>query len=351
MEIGGAFALQAAGNLQPDNIFRRLSAYETIYTDSGRSATRLLSGILPEGPVLLPAYICASVCACFPDRPFRFFRLTEDLRFDWDDLFQKLDGSAVLYLHYFNGALPEEDRLCQLRAEVQRRNIPIVEDTTHSIFSSPLTIGDYGVCSLRKWFPIPDGGVLYGTCLSSISQPIQEDAPRVREIRQAMELKARYLLGGEPESCNLAYRAAFTAGEERLDCQQLCFRLSPFSRAVLESSSVGAVTAARRRNYRILRHTLENISGLRAIGIPGERDCPLIFSVRMANRESAKAHLSAEKIYCPVHWPMEGALTENPESVELSYEELSLPIDQRYSEADMLRLADSLHRFMEFTSC
>lgn len=339
--------MQAAGNPQADTIFHWLSAYETVYTDSGRSAARLLSAALPRGPVLLPAYICASVCGCFPDRPLRFFRLTETLQFDWDDLFRQLDGSAVLYLHYFNGALPEESRLHQLQAEAQRRGIVIVEDSTHSIFSAPLTIGDYGVCSLRKWFPIPDGGVLYGNRLPAIPQPVQEDAPRCREIYQAMEWKARYLQGGEPESCNLAYRAAFTAGENALDEQQLCFRLSAFSHAVLEGCSVGTTTAARRRNYRILHRALRSLSNLRPIGIPREGDCPLFFPVRLKNREEVRAGLQSEKIYCPVHWPMDGALAENRESVQCSREELSLPIDQRYSEEDMRRLAGALRRFTE----
>lgn len=339
--------MQAAGNPQADTIFHWLSTYETVYTDSGRSAARLLAATLPEGPVLLPAYICGSVCDCFPDRPLRFFRLTEKLQFDWDDLFRQLDGSAVLYLHYFNGALPEESRLHRLRAEAQRRGIVIVEDSTHSIFSAPLTIGDYGVCSLRKWFPIPDGGVLYGDHLPAIPQPVQEDAPRCHEIQQAMEWKARYLRGGEPESCNLAYRAAFTAGEHALDGQQLCFHLSAFSRAVLESCSVGAIAAARRENYTTLWHLLSTLPNLRPVGIPGEGDCPLFFPVRLKNREEVRINLQSEKVYCPVHWPMEGTLAESRESVQCSREELSLPIDQRYGEGDMRRLAGALRRFTE----
>lgn len=347
MEIGGAFAIQAAGNPQADTIFHWLSAYETVYTDSGRSAARLLSAALPRGPVLLPAYICTSVCRCFPDRPLRFFRLTETLQFDWDDLFRQLDGSVVLYLHYFNGALPEKAHLRQLREEAHRRGIVIVEDSTHSIFSAPLTIGDYGVCSLRKWFPIPDGGVLYGNHLPAITQPVQEDAPRCREIQQAMEWKARYLRGGEPEACNLTYRAAFTAGETALDNQQLCFRLSATSRAVLKGCSVVATAAARRENYRILQCALRSLPGLRPVGVPREGDCPLFFPVRLKNREDVRTGLQSEKIYCPVHWPMEGTLAENRESVQCSQEELSLPIDQRYGEVDMRRLAGALRRFTE----
>lgn len=347
MEIGGAFAIQETGTPQADTIFHWLSAYETVYTDSGRSAARLLSAALPEGPVLLPAYICGSVCDCFSGRLLRFFRLTETLQFDWEDLFRHLDGSAVLYLHYFNGALPEESHLRHLRAEAQRRGIVIVEDSTHSIFSAPLTIGDYGVCSLRKWFPIPDGGVLYGNRLPTIPRPVQGDAPRCPEIYQAMEWKARYLQGGEPESLNLAYRAAFTAGEHSLDRQQRCYRLSAASRAVLEDCSVGAIAAARRENYRVLQRALRSLPGLRPVGIPGEGDCPLFFPVRLNNRDEVRSHLQSEKIYCPVHWPMEGVLAENRESVQYSHEELSLPIDQRYGKADMQRLGNALRKLME----
>ena len=95
------------------------------------------------------------------------------------------------------------------------------------------------------------------------------------------------------------------------------------------------------------RHPLRSLPGLRPVGIPGEGDCPLFFPVRLNNRDEVRSHLQSEKIYCPVHWPMEGVLAENRESVQYSHEELSLPIDQRYGKADMQRLGNALRKLME----
>jgi len=163
LELGSEFSLGDCGRTCDDTIFQLLQNFDTVYVDSGRSALKLLLAQMPSGTALLPAYICESVYQCFPSDKVRFYELTPDLEIDWDSLFQQLDGGvSIVYLHYFNGVLPKEATLWELQKVQKNLDFQIIEDTTHSIFSSVLTVGDYGICSLRKWFPIPDGGVVYG---------------------------------------------------------------------------------------------------------------------------------------------------------------------------------------------
>ena len=62
MEVGGDFELDVTQLKDvDDHLFNYLESYDTVYTDSGRSALRLLKRTLPKGKVLLPAYICESV--------------------------------------------------------------------------------------------------------------------------------------------------------------------------------------------------------------------------------------------------------------------------------------------------
>lgn len=346
MELGSEFALETVGEPCPDNLFTYLADYQTIYTDSGRSATQLLAGILPPGPILLPAYICESVCTCFPDRPLIFYGLTETLEIDWNDLFRKLSGNvSVLYLHYFNGILPDGETLRKLWHERKEKHFWILEDTTHSLFSAPLTMGDYGICSLRKWFPIPDGGVLYAPSPANIPMNILEEAPWSVEKRHAMALKADYLAGKRGEDCNTEYRRLFAACDEGLERQTSCFSISAFSRSVLASCSVSKMTAARKRNYTYLRDALRRMPAMRLIAQTKQEDCPFVCPVRVSDRDDLRSYLISKKIYCAVHWPLQGTPMEKTAAAHIAREELSFPIDQRYGPKELTYLIEQLQQY------
>ena len=73
MELGSEYHL----NLDElsecgDNVFSYLNEYNCVYTDSGRSAIRLLSKNM-KGRILMPEYICESVINCFDLEKIVFF--------------------------------------------------------------------------------------------------------------------------------------------------------------------------------------------------------------------------------------------------------------------------------------
>jgi dTDP-4-amino-4,6-dideoxygalactose transaminase len=65
---------------------------------------------------------------------------------------------------------------------------------------------------------------------------------------------------------------------------------------------------------------------------------PILFATRH-ERDMCQLALQQNEIYCPVHWVCQ---TENAEALDLSNRILSLPIDQRYREQDMDRIAQAL---------
>jgi len=345
MELGSEFSLGKTETSVKDNIFYYLNQFQAVYTDSGRSATRLLASLLPPGPVLMPAYICDSVLSCFPDRPVRFYKLTEDLRIDCSSLLRELDGTAILYLHFFNGVLPESRLLQILKAEKEQRDFTILEDTTHSIFSSPLTVGDYGVCSLRKWFPVPDGGVLYGRKLKGLSAEGLSEAPWAGKKAHAMALKAAFLAGEQGEACNAEYRRMFQECDLALDEQVDVCKLSEISRRILAAQSVSRLVAARKQNFAYLKRNLTGV-GYLSLAEPSEGDCPLTFPIRVADgRDTLRQYLISKKIYCAIHWPLQGTPIEDAGLAQVAKEELSLPIDQRYGRAELDYLVDYLKQY------
>ncbi len=342
MELGSEFSLEDFRDPCEDNIDHFLREFETLYVDSGRSALKLLAGLLPPGKILLPSYICESVYTCFPADCVRFYQLTQNLQIDWDSLFQQIgEDTSVVYLHYFNGVLPGEAMLQELQRAREKQNFQIVEDTTHSIFSAPLTIGDYGVCSLRKWFPIPDGGVLYGQSLNGLAAG--GEAPWVRKKVRAMGWKQMYLSGRREQSRKAEYRQLFAVCDCALDVQRECYGMSEVSRKILAGCSISQMLSARKRNTAQMKKAVtEEFPWLQPLAWTRENECPLTFPVKVRKRDALRAYLISKEIYCAVHWPLQGTPMESAGTASVSGQELSLPIDQRYHADEMEYLLNCL---------
>lgn len=342
MELGSEFSLGGSGRFCEDNIFRFLREFDTIYVDSGRSALKLLCGLLPPGKILLPSYICESVYTCFPADRVCFYELTQDLQIDCNRLFEQLNGDiSTVYLHYFNGVLPSETTLLKLRKARETQTFQIIEDTTHSIFSSPLTIGDYGFCSLRKWFPIPDGGALYGRNLNGLTA--NGEAPWVQKKARAMRRKRAYLAGREGQDCKTEYRKLFAECDHALDVQQNCYGMSETSREILAGCSVSQMISSRKKNAERMKTAIvEEFPWLRPLAWTRENECPLFLPVETEKRDKLRAYLISKNVYCAVHWPLRGTPMEAMGTAIISDRELSLPIDQRYHGAEMEYLLDCL---------
>jgi hypothetical protein len=56
--------------------------------------------------------------------------------------------------------------------------------------------------------------------------------------------------------------------------------------------------------------------------------------------------LIANKVYCPVHWPQKRGCVSQ-ESLSLSEQIITIPIDQRYSLKDVGLVAQLINRFFE----
>lgn len=342
-EIGSEFhlcsGLQDAA--QAYSIFDYLTAYNALYFDSGRSALRFLLKGIPCKKVLLPGYICQSVRDCFaPDCQAIYYEVDQDLKINWSDLLEKCtDDVDVVYLHYFNGYIGAEYDLKALQDKKQEKGFVIVEDTTHSLFSAAYTAGDYCVCSLRKWFPIADGGVLY-TKNSLTPEEFPENTWWV-EKTGAMAAKDRYLRG--MDECKQDFLDTFAHAEECLDQQTTPFAMSAASRERLKTVDCHDLAKTRQRNFQILK---DRIPGA-ATASGGKGQVPLFFTMRAENRDQMRKYFAQHNIYCPVHWPLYEELRGYSGAVWNNKTELSIPIDQRYGEADMLYICDVYQRFMQ----
>ncbi len=346
MEIGSEFDLNL-DTLQEseDNIFKFLNGYNCVFTDSGRSAIMLLDRMLPPGEILLPDYICASVINGFSIHSVNFYTIDADFRLSIQSLIGKITSQtkAVFLVNYF-GILQREETIIELE-RLRTMGIVVIEDTTHSIFTQIHSVGDFCIASLRKWFRVPDGGVLYSKKKIDIVQMSYVQNTNIADKTSAMvlkNLKLRNIL-----DCNEVYRKLFVASEHILDEMQCPKLISDFSRFLLSCYDISDIKRKRKKNFQTLYARLpRQLTPIILKDITGF--CPFSLPVFVEKRDDFRKHLIDNQIYCAVHWPVIGTVLEiNFNAVEISSHILSLPIDQRYSEYEMEYLAEIVGKFWE----
>lgn len=324
-------------SIKNNNLFHCLSQFKnTLYFDSGRSALKHVVQQLEEDTiVLLPEFICESVIKCFHKlKKITFYKIKNDFTIDIDDFKRKANARTKVFfiMHYF-GAVQPEEVLQEIKRIANFYNSIIIEDTTHSFFSNSHTIGDYMVCSLRKWMPIPQGGVLYfENNKANVSMPHYEQS-QDNQRAYGMILKDLYLkTGGD---YNNTYRNIFARAETVLNNQDRPKMMSDLCKFLISCVDIGELISTRRRNYKTVKNYFKEW-GVTSPCMIHEENCPLVFLLRVKNRDVLKTFLINNRIYCAVHWPFDGFKAEERQfAKELADQLISLPIDQRYSDEDM----------------
>lgn len=334
--LGGVFGLEAA-----DNVARRIAppfaGRLVTYLLNARCALFVVCQKLRPKTVWLPSYMCGALLD-----PFRALGL--DVRY-YDSQPDSLDCAAtwvgqvratdvVVVIHYFgfpNLTLPS--------AELASRGAVIIEDASQAFFAGP----QYGasrfvVYSPRKFFGVPDGGVLVSVREddvpnSPLSPPPEEWFERALTVSQMRQDFDRDDGGNR-------WFVLFREVEETFPLGP--FRSSDLTRELLANGiDYESVRMSRRQNYQILAARLAKFALFPDLN---EQAVPLGFPVCVeeSKRDSILASLYEQHIYPPVHWRLEESVPSRfSDSHTLSRRILTLICDQRYTVSDMERQADA----------
>lgn len=303
-------------------------------------ATRYLLQSITHKTIALPDYLCESIVGCFPDSSKVYYPVDESLHI------QRLDSIPwdtidVFYLLHYFGSLQSENSLNYILEKKRECGFAIIEDTTHSIFTKKQTIGDYCICSLRKWFPIPDGGVLYSK--QNLNQEHYNKLSHAHSDHiDGMVLKSLYLSGRVKDKD--AFRKILVSAEEQLDQQNSIYKISAISEFILKCQSVKENTTIRRQNYDALKKAVGNL--LPEVQNREESEVPFIYVTKLAKRNELRAYLTSNQVYCPVHWPIPETW-QSKTAVALSEKLISIPIDQRYGIDEVMSTAQIVRGFFD----
>jgi hypothetical protein len=222
----------------------------------------------------------------------------------------------------------------------------LIEDHSHDPFSpwARSSRADYAFSSVRKTLPVPDGALLWSPRGRSLP-PKPRPGPAAGHDRRlaAMILKTEYLSGRASATLKPHYRRLLRQGEELLELGPVA-AAAPFTELYLAG---GCPQSWRKRRTENARRLLKLLHGWRRAQPVFQKwprgAAPLGVVLRFpsrAARNRCRAWLERHDVYCPIHWA--AAPDSTPESKSMAACILTIPADQRYSAADMERIAGIL---------
>lgn len=309
--IGGYFELE----LPKSGKFPYPSALK--YQSARAAFLALLYARKPKR-VWLPKYICDAMLA-----PLQMAKI----ECVWYELDSKLAVSGevqlavddlLVYVNYFG--LHNKNVGSLLKRFLPKQ---IVLDYSQSFFEPPAEAALATLYSPRKFFGIPDGGLL-ASKLAELPVPEQD----VESLGRSAHLLKR--LVSSPEDGYTEYQHA----EKTLsDCEPK--RMSKLTERILGAIDFDWVRNARRENFTYLHRELGGINPFE-IDV-SEAVAPLCYPF-MTNDPTLRQRMLANRIFVPTYWSDALARAEDEWANRMVKNLLPLPIDQRYDREDMKRI-------------
>ena len=331
------------------------------YTASGREAIALalrsLTKLRPNlaKVCLLPAYMCDTVFFPFQNEGFEihFYHVNRELEANEHELCALIEqlGPGLLFIHPYYG-VDTWRSMRPLLAKWKRQGICIMEDVTQSYYLEGAGAeADYVIGSLRKWYPVPDGGFVVSD-EQLTWEGIEDDREFAKRRLKMLMDKWEYLYGNADAEKKKLDKAAYLkqnrALEKQLDQYSGIRNVSNETSYILERTDEENAKRRRNDNYQYLYERLKDKKLFQPIVTDPQEDAvPLYFAIVTQNRDELQSFLTAHEIYAPVLWPI-GKENEPHLTVEENYiyeHMLALPIDQRYGKEEMQRIVEVMEAY------
>lgn len=312
-EIGGYFSLELQrrdSNLHKDGLS----------LNSGRNCFEyILRTIEDINCIWIPLYTCDVLMQPIErlNLDFKFYSINDKLEIDQKSL-DLADGDYLLYTNYFG---IKDNYVEQILKIYSKR---LIVDNAQALFALPSSNCFY---SPRKFVGIPDGGIVYSDKeynIAHLEQDISYD--RCLHLLKRFDMPA-----------SSAYND-FKANSSKLNFMELK-RMSFLTQSLINNIDFDKVKLKRNENFNALHSLLGNFN---CIEIQlNTFKAPLVYPFYVKGQgEELKSYLIENKIYVATYWPNVIVNTEdNCFESDLAKNLVPIPIDQRYDNCDMRRIA------------
>jgi len=371
MEIGGFFEFPKFDSIDDgDSTYHHLTnLYEnhSFFRDGRQAIKAVLQNIeeIKNRPCYLPAYLCDSIIQPFTEMNLNvnFFGHEDPLK---PILNMDITNSVILIIDYFG---TESVSNKEIRELLDRDNI-VIMDLSHSILdNNRFSIKHnhyYLIASLRKIFPIPDGGIVYHDNEKFLASDI---FPKEYESKlEAMVLRYFYLNGitvdnvpaHDDKKLNSVFEAWYTKKpvgfEKRLEAlkrhylalhyeyelkkyenQVIPQNIPAISLYILHNISYSNIINKRAENLKFMYENIihRNLFVFNFDDIKSPFLLPLKFKSE-EERDLVKNSLLKDDIYPPIVWDLEEYVpSEYIYERDFSKRMLTIPIDQRYKPEEL----------------
>jgi hypothetical protein len=337
--IGGEFELSYESLTKKKSIF-----FDGYLYSSGRSAFyHIIEHIINTSGyrrMFIPNYICESLLNILGlfDITIHTFSIKNDLTVDIEDLNTKYTPeSIVLLINYFGGV--EMQTVTETIKSWDSDSIVILDNVQAYFEMNSKCDFDYMFTSFRKTFPVPDGAWVK-TKKTNLVQYIEEsNFSKFKAVGMiAKNMRKSYFIDDK------IYLELLEKGESCIDTD-LNTGISKLAMDILAKTDQLLVAKKRISNLEYLEFELKKL-GITSVLHFDNGKVPLFLPVLFPAgiRDLVRSKLAENNIFCPIHWPINDERFQRGN--QMSKEELSLVIDQRYEQKDLRQIIKIIERIL-----
>lgn len=311
--IGGYFDIEIRAN----NIYHPIDN-NVVLLNSARNCLEYILRAKDFEKIYIPYFTCSAVLEPINKLKinYEFYDIDNKLEpiFDFNKIKQ---NEAFLITNYFG---IKDSYILNLSKTINN----LIVDNAQSFYSKRLKNIDT-FYSPRKFFGLPDGGILYTNKKIEVILEKDTSYDRMSHLLKRIDLS--------PEE---GYQD-FIMNDQSIDNQPIK-AMSNLTWRLLQNVEYKSVKERRIENFNYLHNTLEG-SNLLQIEMT-KLEVPLVYPFR-TNNWLLRDRLINEKIYCATYWPnVFNWCDDKTNSYHLAEQIIPLPIDQRYGKKELDRIIE-----------
>ncbi len=310
---------EIGGYIELDSYHYEMLHGDGIKLNCGRNALDYIIKAKKIKKILMPKFMCDSCNKVLKRNnvQVKYFNIDIDFR----PIIDKVEEDEWVYVVNYYGQLSDEI-ICSLEDR-------LILDNTQSYFSEPLE-GVNTIYSCRKFFGVSDGAILYTDTLLDENFDVDESYSRMN-----------YLLGRFERTASEFY--AEYMDNNKIFIDEPIKKMSRLTENLLRAIDYERVEKIRTNNFMYLNNRLESINMLN-LKVP---QGAFMYPFYIENGNEIRKKLQEKKIYIPVLWPTVFEICKK-NTMEYSFAKniLPLPVDQRYSYAEMDYICEQLLAFI-----